>query len=311
VERYRIDVVDGAPQFVLDRSKDVSALIPEDSMLQDTVPDWQGRVWFTVTTGEMGYVDYDTDTVELIDLGEELQNAMAVDGEAVYTLTYQALYRVSVDEEGKINVDWRAPYDPGEGAQGVTPGSGSTPTLLGTQNDLIAICDNADSQINLLVYDRRKGGEPICKVPLFKPGKSATENSVVGYNDDIVVVNNGGFAGVFESAAGVHPGMERYNVRADRSGCDLVWENDAAILNSAQLSTTTGLIYGYGADPNFTDPDVFYLLAHDWRSGAEVFRVYAGDDMAFNPVLGQPHLHPDGRTVMGVFKGVVLFKDTH
>jgi hypothetical protein len=36
---------------------------------------------------------------------------------------------------------------------------------------------------------------PLCTIPIFSPGASATENTVIGYNDDIIVVNNAGFRG--------------------------------------------------------------------------------------------------------------------
>lgn len=243
----------------------------------------------------------------MTDLGEPLQNSMAVDSRGLYVLTYEALYRVSVADEGSVRVDWRAPYDPGTSDRGISPGSGSTPTLLGVDDDLIAIADNADEQINLLVLDR-ESGTTVCEVPLFRPGESGTENSVVGYGDDVVIANNGGFGGVLVPARIVDPGLERHRVRLDRSGCDLVWRNDDSIANSAQLSTATGLIYGYGADPEL-DVDAFHLVAHDWETGQEVFRVYAGDGQLFDPVLGQPHLHPEGQVLIGAMGGVILFRD--
>ena len=88
-----------------------------------------------------------------------------------------------------------------------------------------------------------------------------------------------------------------------------MWANDTAIGNSAQLSTTTGLIYGWGADPDVTSLDAYYFTANDWATGDEVFRVYAGNDLPFNPVLGQPHLHPDGSAFVGTLHGIIRIAD--
>ena len=46
---------------------------------------------------------------------------------------------------------------------------------------------------------------------------------------------------------------------ADRTGCDVEWINDTSFGNSAQLSTTTGLIYGWGPDPNAVGVDAYYF----------------------------------------------------
>lgn len=132
---------------------------------------------------------------------------------------------------------------------------------------------------------------------------------LVGYEDEIVVPNNSGFGGPFAPQNTVNPGPEKYKVRADRSGCDLVWVNDVSVGNSAQLSTATGLIYGWGADPGGAGLDAFYFTANDWVTGDEVFRVYAGDGVAFTPVLGQPHPHPDGYAFIGALHGIVRLAD--
>jgi hypothetical protein len=307
VEIWRVEIKGGRPQFVMQESFDVSGALPDDALLQDTVLDWDGRLWFVATTGEVGYIDTETGDSEMLATGEGLQNSMVVDESGVYVLTFEALYKFSVDGDGSIAAEWRAAYDPGSGAQGLDPGSGTTPTLLGSEDDLITIADNADTQINLLVLDRATGAE-ICKVPLFRPGESAAENSAVGYGDEIVVPNNGGFGGPLSRAFTTNPGLEKHRVRPDRSGCDLVWANDTTFGNSAQLSTRTGLIYGYGPDPDVPQ-DAFYFTAVDWETGEEVFRLYTGNGRAFNPVLGQPHLHPDGYAFIGTLHGIVRIAD--
>ena len=319
LEQYHIEVIEGAPQFVQDYTKEIpglaAAVETTDPMLQDTVIDWDGRVWFMVTDGRIGYFDPEADHIEMMDLEQGLQNSMVVDEDAIYFVTYESVFRLSVDGDGKIQTDWEAPYDPGSAVGGILPGSGTSPTLLGAEDDLISICDNADGQINLVVLDKAMGNPPICKVPLFREGESATENTVVGYNDDIIVVNNGGFGGPFEPANTIQPGIERWHVVRDTdgnaTGCENVWRNDTSIGNSAQLATESGIIWGYGADPDVEDrsQNLFYLTATSWETGEDIFRTYIGDQRPFDPITGQVHAHPDGTFYLGAVEGVVMMRD--
>ena len=316
LEQYHIEVVNGAPEFVQDYSREIPGLAPAmattDPMLQDTVVDFDGRVWFMVTDGRIGYYDVEADIIEMTDLGEELQNSMVVDDKGVYLVTYESSFRLSVTEDGEVQVDWKAPYDPGSAIGGILPGSGSSPTLLGKNDDLFSIADNADGQINLLVLDR-ENGETLCKVPLFREGESATENTVIGYEDDIVIVNNAGFGGSFAPANTMKPGIERYRVVRDGDGnvtdCENIWKNDTSFGNSAQLTTQSGVIWGYGADPAVTDQDLFYLTATSWETGEEIFRTYIGNDKPFDPITGQVHAHPDGTLYLGALRGVIAMRD--
>ena len=319
LEQYHIEVVEGAPEFVQDYAKEIPGLPPptegSDPMLQDTVVDFEGRVWFMVTDGRVGYFDPETDRIEIMDLEEGLQNSMVVDENGIYFVTYESLFRLSVDGDGEIREDWRAMYDAGSGSGVILPGSGTSPTLLGTNDDLISICDNADGQINLLVLDRALGNPPVCTVPLFRDGESATENTVVGYDDDIIVVNNAGFGGPFAPANTILPGIERYRVLRDGdgnvTGCENVWKNDTSFGNSAQLATGSGVIWGYGADPTVEDrsQNLFYLTATSWETGEEIFRTYIGNEKPFDPITGQVHAHPDGTFYLGAAGGVVLMRD--
>jgi len=316
LEQYHIEVVDGAPEFVQDFSKEIPGLDPwvvrTGPGLQDTVIDFEGRFWFMVTDGRVGYLDPETEEIKMTDLGEGLQNSMVVDENGVYMVTYNALYRLSVAENGNVRQDWRAPYDPGDGTGVILPGSGTSPTLFGIQEDLITICDNASSQVNAVVFDRATG-ERRTEIPLFRPDESATENTAVGYGDELLFVNNGGYAGPFSPARETDTGMERYRVVRNESGTvtdyKTRWKNDASIANSAQLSTASGVVWGYGADVDIADTDHFYLVAHSWETGDEIFRAYVGDETQFDPFTGQVHLHPDGTMYIGTLNGVVMMRD--
>jgi hypothetical protein len=180
-----------------------------DAPLQDALPDYAGRLWFTTQPGIIGYLDETTGDVKTCVLrqgdcdadgdgdgdgdGEFLQNGFAVDTDgAIYAVTVEALYRLEVDQDGLIFVAWRQAYlnDGGQGGL-LSQGSGTTPTLFGDNNDLVAIADNSAGRINLNVY-RRETGEQICQFPMFEEGASATENSPIGYGNDLVLENNAG-----------------------------------------------------------------------------------------------------------------------
>ena len=109
--------------------------------------------------------------------------------------------------------------------------------------------------------------------------------------------------GPFAPARSINPGIERYEVLRDDegnvTGCENVWKNDTSFGNSAQVGTESGIIWGWGADPEVENEDLFYLTATSWQTGEEVFRTYIGDGKNFDPITGQVHIHTDGTLYIG------------
>ena len=72
----------------------------------------------------------------------------------MFVLTETALYGYEVDGTGALVQNWRYAYDVTTNPPPffISDGSGSTPTLLG--RNLIAITDNAQDQVNLVVLRR-------------------------------------------------------------------------------------------------------------------------------------------------------------
>jgi len=297
----------GQPQFVRLASYDVSTELDPSDLLQDTVIDYDGRLWFVSIQGIIGYFDPATETLETFDMGEDMQNSFAVDATGLYVVTFDAMHKYSVDVDDTVKQDWRVPYD-NTGPGILQPGSGTTPTLFGAADDLIGFADTAIPQINMVILDRTTGAN-VCLTPIFRPNESGAENTFLTYGDEVVVVNNAGFTSAFGPQNTIFPGLEKYTVRVDRTGCDVEWVNDTAFGNSAQMSTVTGLIYGWGADPNELSLDAYYFTAHDWVTGAEVYRVYTGNDLPFNPVTGQAHIGPDGSAYFGSLHGIIRVAD--
>src|SRR6202011_6225077 len=90
-------------------------------------------------------------------------------------------------------------------------GSGTTPNLMGSE--YVAITDNADP-MDVVVYRRAKrvsGSRVVCTVPVFRPGASSTDTSLIGTGRSIIVENNYGYTGptATTNGASTAPGIER------------------------------------------------------------------------------------------------------
>lgn len=128
---------------------------------------------------------------------------------------------------------WRQSYDRGTGTKpgSVNQGSGTTPDLFGAGEDYVAITDNADDRMNILVYRRGRDVPDdrrlVCKVPVFGSGASTTDNSLISYGSSLVVENNYGYENITSLTFGrsVVGGVTRVDVRKDGSGCDTLWES--------------------------------------------------------------------------------------
>jgi len=143
------------------------------------------------------------------------------------------------------------------------------------------LSDNADRQEKLIVY-RSADGSAVGEGPLFTPGASGTENSMIGVQNSIVGACTFGYPYAQYPdtkpayRAQVAPGMERWDVNDDASGITLKWRNNG-IYSAAvpRLSTTDNLIYTCerprGPAGVLTGP-VVYACAIDMDSGRVVHR---------------------------------------
>ena len=87
-----------------------------------------------------------------------------------------------------IRALWNATYAAGSSPKpgGFARGSGTTPKLLGTK--YLAITDNADSQIRLLIYHQAPQSDPskqlLCAVPVFEPEAGAVDIGTIGHSTE-------------------------------------------------------------------------------------------------------------------------------
>ncbi len=285
-------------------------------VVTSVLPDWQGRLWFVTRRGLVGTVDPESGRVAAVELaGEEIQNSFAVAPEAVYIVSDHALYRFEAGLAGEPEIVWREVYDRGTRHKPgmINQGSGTTPTLLG--DDLVAIADNADPQVNLLVYRRTReidGERRVCRQPVFEAGRGAVENAMIGYRRSLVAANSYGVdilpAMVFGRLS--EPGLVRLDLDPD-GGCHIAWESGEQVHTAMpRLSTATGLVYLYTKAPDAPGwIDAFYLTAVDFESGETAWKALAGTGFRFDNNWAPITLGPDGTAYVGTLNGLMAIRD--
>ncbi len=327
--KHRIEVVGHDDTgFHLERAYDLAAVVAppgRDDALVTVLPDWSGRwYWFITRLGMVGTVERESGAVKTHQLadGERIQNSFAVGRDGAFIVSDHALYAFEAEPEmGTPTVAWRAPYDRGTRRKlgQIDQGSGTTPTLLGDQ--WVAIADNAEPRLNLLVYRRgpidfgqRRGSERlVCKQPLFAPGASATDNSFIGIGRSLIVENNAGYD-IFptmmfgKTGAG---GVARVDLEERGIGCHVVWESrEISQTTVAKLSLGNGLVYLYTklADaPWWTD--AYYLTAVDFRTGETVYSARTGVGLGYDNHWAPVTIGPDGTAYVGTIRGLLAVRD--
>ncbi|MDR3082701.1 MAG: hypothetical protein LBV60_17535 [Streptomyces sp.] len=308
------------PGFRLVKDYDLSSQVGTDH-LAAVLPDWSGRLWFaTDHSGIIGVLDRSTGSIRTLKLNEENGNGLAMTRTGVYIVTVKAQYRIFARKGGAPRIEWSAPYQnigttkPGQ----VTPGSGTTPTILGG-GKYVAIADNAD-QMHVVVYRTavhlpRGKRRTVCEVPVFPQGTGGTDNSLMGSGRSLLVVNGFGYA-LDENTLKVTPsvpGAARVDIARDGSGCRLVWNNRNIVVPSvlSKMSTRTGLVYTYTLkkDPA-SGVDVWYWSALDFRKGRVVWEKRAGTGSLFNNHYAPLSVGPNHNMYLGVLGGIAAIKDT-
>lgn len=320
---HRIEVVshdDGG--FNLESVYDLKGAVTaggRDDGIVSVLPDWSGRwYWFITRLGRIGTVDRDSGRAAIRDLpGEHFENSFAVGPDGAFVVTDHALYAFAADPAtGAPEIVWREPYDRGTRRKvgQFAQGSGTTPTLLGDR--WVAIADNAEPRLDVLVYRRGRdvvGERLVCKVPLFAEGASATENSFIGFGRSLVIENNAGYD-VFptmmfgRTGAG---GVARVDVDEGGDGCHVVWES-AEVSPTAvpKLSLGNGLVYLYTKlrdAPWWTD--AYYLTAVDFRTGQTLYRVRTGVGLGYDNHWAPVTIGPSGTAYVGTLRGLLAVRD--
>ena len=279
------------------------------------MPDWDGFYWWVSRLGVVGIVDPDSGRVSTMRLeGEEIQNSFATAPDGVFIVSDHAMYGMRRGADSRPEVVWRQPYTrasasrPGQ----INLGSGTSPTLVG--KDLVAITD-ADDPVNVLFIDRRVRAPEnriLCKVPVFDKGQSATDNSLIGYGDSVLVENNFGYRDVGSVLFGrsVPGGVVRVDISPDRRSCHVVWRSaERSPSTVPKLSRGNGLVYLYTKDPQRWGIDAWYLTAVDFQTGRTVYKVLTGTGWNYDNLWAPITIGPDGTAYVGVFNGLLAVRD--
>jgi hypothetical protein len=329
-----------APTLTLRRDYDVSADVGS-SVILSALPDWSGRIWYVTGSGVVGTVDPGTgrSRAHRLPKGEHIGNSMAVDETGgVFVVSDRALYRFDATRAGAPGVTWRRAYDAGsrqKPGQSQT-GSGTTPTIVRRHgHHFVAITDNADPRMHVLVFRagrRGPGAEPLCKVPVFRPGHGATDNSLVAYRGSLIVENNYGYTGPEQNPPSgdparntptTVPGVTRVAVDYAHGGCHRAWTNHRVRVPTSvsKVSAATGLLYVYehpaadevrypSGEPTTGPEDPWYLTALDARSGRRVWSALTGVGLGYNNNYAPITFGPDGTAYVGVLGGLLSVRDT-
>jgi hypothetical protein len=192
---------------------------------------------------------------------------------------------------------------------------------MGGEDGFVAITDNAYPQIHLL-FVSRSNGEIVCTHPLFKPGKSATDITLIGFeHGDESGMHTGKYTAIAENNWGPstfpfsrsEPGITRVdlNERGDKSyQCSEIWTSQETNIGVFKLSLGSGLLHTYyrGESPYWTK---WYFKGIDFHTGETVFQQLTGLGMGFNNWAGALFLHPNGGIAYSTTMfGMVMIKDT-
>ena len=306
---YQVMDEEGNPYWNLVKETDLSKSLPKEAYINDAVLDFRGRLWFTTSMGIVGYADEIEEEIETYSFHEGLQNQLAIDSTGVYVLTNEYMNKLIVNNDGKIKLKWRSSYDNRAGLNGlVGSGSGTSPTLFGKNDDLIAIADNGIPQMHMNVY-HRDDGRLICSLPVFGEEETGCENSLIGYGNDVVIENNGGFKLFFGDPQDTQTGLVRIHVYEDLSDAEIVWENyDLKASTTPALSTANGIIYSYCVKKGSKGSNAWFLSMVDWETGKTVYEYWVGSGKDFPDML-QPVVIYDGTFYIGTKTGLLSIRD--
>ncbi|MBX2875207.1 MAG: T9SS type A sorting domain-containing protein [Saprospiraceae bacterium] len=200
----------------------------------------------------------------------------------IFLVTTKRMIRLQV-ADNEITKDWEVPMDFGGN---VLQGVGTTPTLLGTNDDRLVCIVNSKSPAEVIVFwrdhipsdweglpgmDRRVAA--IVSLPGSSPISNtfaAVENSPVAYGYGIACAQYNGF---IEQGCPTAKGLYKLQWDPASNSMNLQWRrNDINLNNVLMYSRPDNLIYGSGRE---NDCD-FYYYGIDWNTGNTVKRFRLG-----------------------------------
>jgi outer membrane protein assembly factor BamB len=289
---------DGEPVLATDVAWDLKPYVPYGDCLVAVAPDWSGRIWWTSSAGLVGTLDPATGHIGVLDLGERIRREPAVDAQAAYVVTDEAVHRLVVGEGGVPQATWRSAYD---------GSSGSAPALV--DRGAVAITDEVDDRLGVR-FLARDDGRTLCRRDVFEEGEGATTSPLAGLGAGVAVTNNAGYRSPrstllgFTTRAGV--------ARVDLAGgeCTLRWTSDVVSPSSgAVASRASGLLYAWTKRPSLTGVSAWYLTAIDAATGRDRWGVRTGTGLHAGSDGSRITLDRDGSAYLGTMSGIVRVSD--
>ena len=322
----------GEWEFYVTDMWDMKSLAPHDCLdinnwfpqgecdpITSVMPDYQGRIWWVTRQGRVGTVNPDTGNMSMHHFkGEEIQNSLSADESGMYVITDYALYHMVADDKDMPQIIWKETYlRSNEYRYGnINNGSGTTPTLLDDDRGrkYVVITDAGSDSTGLVVYRREldvKSERQICRVPLFLNEASAVEISPIGWGRSVIVKNDAGYRSAFHgtSEASIAGGIMRIDVRADDSGCDVVWTSPERVPAVVGKLSTNGLLYFYSFEEQEDGENAWYFIAIDFMTGKNVFKQFVGAGKNYDINWGSPAIARDGTVYLGILEGIIALKD--
>jgi hypothetical protein len=354
------DCEDGKSQLTLTRTIDLNATgsLGTDELLLNSMLDTNGNIWFTTggiraqapgspgdpvqNSSTVGYVEPDGAVHTYHIPNQMIENGIAITNDSVYVVTgpagdddhanangYVYCFKPGPRDSASVTVIWSATYPSGDTRKpgAFARGSGSTPALLGDQ--YVAITDNDNEQIHMLIYSQKAAvanqNQLDCSVPIFQPGGGNNDLGILtnfdGATYGLVVFNdydapllyssrsdiNGNFNNMSKMAAEV----VKVDVPANGQKCSVVYDTPVRIKSVPVLSVATGLIYGYTQSEEATTDGLYewYTVALDWQTGEAVWQVRTGAGGTLNDNFMAATLGSDGTLYQAVVDGVVALRD--
>ncbi|KAG6818956.1 hypothetical protein H0H93_016895 [Arthromyces matolae] len=353
---------DGTPSLDLALEIDLTSVLGEGELLMNAMYDTDNNLWFSSgglraqgghgdapqNSSTIGYLpSAGTGDIHVLHVQNQMiENGIAVDGTTAYVVTGPSgldenkvnasgyLFSFGPSSGTSVTTNWNVTYEAGDIQKpgSFSRGSGATPALLG--EDFVAITDNANGRVNLVIYHQQpqidSASQVVCKVPLFSLGESNVDiaplaqkqgdkygvfllndyNAPALYYADSIEIN-----GDWNNLTQMAPGAIRIDVTTD-GACEVAWElPDLRIQSVPLVSTNNGLLYGYTQAEEYTlggilgPTYVWYVVALDWETGKEVWRVRAGAGGTYNDNYQPGALGPDGSFYQSVIGGFIRVQD--
>ncbi|MGJ0579278.1 hypothetical protein ACR71G_14585 [Xenorhabdus bovienii] len=224
-------------------------------------------------------------------------------------------------EKNEVVTRWKTSY---KNAGYLKPGqknigSGTTPTLTKMENgtELVAITDNADPRLNVVVCNRENGAI-ISETPCFLRMKSADEASLIGVGDTFVVENNFGHYPTwpFSQLVPNAPGMDMIRINPENSDQpdEKKWSiPDVHFYAMNMLCRGSGIIFAHTCswsdEISASKGGMYYISAIDSFDGRVIWQIPLGRGVNYCHEYGGIYFNRNGDLYIGTNQYLIAIKN--